>query len=157
MKYSSRVLSLLALVSMVVFFAGCDKGDDNKKSKKDQQIAKLVGEWTFVEVQLDDTDFEGYDNFTLTITGDAGDDELGFTATGRPTGKGPWPGSGSLSFGSDVLTELIRNEGSEDLDIAYNVTDNSLTLTFNYQGDGFEGDGGRTENITGNWEFTLTK
>jgi hypothetical protein len=143
---------------MAVFFAGCDKGDDNKASKKDQQIEKLVGVWVAQSVDLTGVEMEEYvGSFTLEISGDAGDDELSFEASGRPAGKGPWPSTGSLSFGADVLNDLIRNEGSEDLSIDYTVTDNSLTLSFEYEGDGFDGDAGRTENISGEWTFEMTK
>ncbi len=157
MKYSSRILSLLILVSMTVFFAGCDKGEDNKKSKKDQQIAKLVGTWNFQSGTFDG-ELEGYDDFTLVIDGDAGDDVLTYDASGRPAGKGPWPMGGDLSFGADVLHDLIRDEGSADeLEMTYTVTDNSLTIEFDFTGTGYEGDGARTENIEGTWVFNFTK
>lgn len=154
MKYSSRVLSLLAVVSSMVFFASCDKGEGNKTSKQDEQIEKLVGTWEAVDVDLDNTTPDGYDDFKIVITGDAGDDELGYTASGRPDPT-PWPQTGSFSFGSNVLEDLIRD--NDDLAIDYEVTGTTLTLSFTYEGDGFDGDVARTTEIGGDWTFTFQK
>jgi hypothetical protein len=152
MKYSSRILSLLVLVSMSVFFAGCDKGEGNKTSTQDKQIAKLVGVWEAVDVDFDGTTPDGYETFTITITGDAGDQELGYSTANHPAG--PWPNSGTFEFGSDVTSTLIRS--GDELTVNYVVTGDQLTLSFDdYAGDTF--DAGRTESIAGDWTFTFTK
>ncbi|HYF67951.1 MAG TPA: hypothetical protein VD884_07440 [Ohtaekwangia sp.] len=150
MKHVNRILSLLALSAMV-FLTGCDKGDDNKKSENDQQIEKLVGTWTAQEVTLD-TDPQEYPGFTITISGSAGDDQLSYTTSNRPA-NGPWPASGNLSFGSPATNKLIRS--GDNLDINYQVSDAQLTMSFNYEGDGFAG--GRTAEVAGDWVFTFTK
>jgi hypothetical protein len=154
MKYSSRILSLLALVSMTVFFAACDKGDDNKKSTTDQQIEKLVGVWEATAVTYEGDPQADYADFTITLTGDNGDEGMDYAITGRPSGKiGPWPGSGTLDFGSPVTSQFIRS--GDDLEVTYTLTGaNSLTLTFNYTGGGFTG---RKDEIEGDWVFSLTK
>lgn len=156
MKYSSRILSLSLLVSMAVFFAGCDKGDDNKASQKDQQIKKLVGTWAAVDggVSYEGVAQTDYNDFEITITGDAGDDELGFTVTGRPVGKpGPWPGSGSLEFGSPVTSSLIIS--GDNIPVTYTLGGTeTLTLEFNYTGDGHTG---RVGEVEGDWVFELQK
>jgi hypothetical protein len=151
MKYSSRVLSLLALVSMVVFFAGCDKGEGNKTSTQDKQIAKLVGVWEAVDVQHDNATPDGYETFTITITGDAGGDKLGYSTENHPAG--PWPNSGEFEFGSNVTTTLIRS--GDELTINYIVNGDQLTLSFDYAGVTY--DAGRTESISGDWTFQFTK
>jgi hypothetical protein len=155
MKYSSRILSLLALVSMTVFFAGCDKGDDNKKSAKDQEIAKLVGTWQAVAggVEYENAPQASYDDFEITISGDAGDDALGFTTDNRPAGTGPWDGSGELSFQSPISDHVLLT--SEGVEVHYTVTATTLLLDFNYEGTGFGG--GRVGEIEGQWEFNLVK
>jgi hypothetical protein len=154
MKYSSRVLSLLALVSMVVFFAGCDKGDDNKKSTTDQQIEKLKGTWEATSVTYQSSEQADYADFTIKLTGDNGADGLDYTITGRPSGKiGPWPASGTLDFGSPVTSQFIRS--GDGLEIEYQLTGATvLTLSFNYTG---EGEMGRVDEIGGDWVFTLQK
>lgn len=150
MKHVTRILSLLAL-SATVFLAGCDKGDDNKKSKNDQQIEKLVGTWTAQEVTLDG-DPQEYDGFKLTLSGSPGDDQLSYTTADRPA-NGPWPASGNLAFGTPETNKLIRS--GDNLDITYQVSDNQLSMSFKYQGEGFAG--GRTEVVAGDWVFTFTK
>jgi hypothetical protein len=153
MKYSSRILSLLALVSMTVFFTGCDKGEDNKKSAKDKQIEKLVGTWNASEVTYKGAIQADYGDFQLVLSGDNGDDGVEYDANNRPADKkGPWPAGGTLFFGDNVATQFER-EG-DDLDIDYLLSGTTLTLTFNYAGSGFDG---RTDEIEGQWVFTLQK
>ena len=151
MKYSSRILSLLLLVSMTVFFAGCDKSEGGKTSKKDQQIKALVGTWSVNTAKLDGADVD-YDGFQLEISGDEGDPTLAFVAIDRPEAS-PWDSEGSFSFGSDVEHDLIR---ADDVDIEYTVTANTLTMSFTYTGTPFNNPG-RVESVAGDWVFTFTK
>ena len=152
MKHLARILSLLLVVAIGFSFTGC-KDDDDKKSETDQQIDKLNGTWKASSVKYQDTDVTSdYSNFTITLTAAAGAKSIGYSTTGRPSGKlGPWAGSGTLQFGAKPSTELVRED---DTDIVYAVSGTSLEMSFDYTG---QGSMGRTESIGGDWEFQFTK
>ena len=137
---------------MTVFFAGCDKSEGGKTSKKDQQIKALVGTWSVNTAKLDGVDAD-YDGFQLMISGDEGDSALEYEAINRPEAS-PWDESGDFTFGSDVVSELVR--ANDGLDIDYSVTANTLTMSFTYTGDPFTNPG-RVESVAGDWVFTFTK
>jgi len=150
MKHSTRILSLLLLISVTLFLVSCDDGDDKKKSDN-KDIDLLVGTWKAGDVTYGGTVQADYSDFTLTLVKSG--DQLSYTATGRPSDKnGPWPGSGTLSFASEA-GKLIRL--GDNLNITYSVSGSQLSMSFNYTGIGHAG--GRTESIEGDWVFNLTK
>jgi len=152
MKHLARILSLLLVVAVGFFFTGC-KDDDDKKSETDQQIEKLNGTWKASSVKYQGTDVTSdYSNFTITLTAAAGAKSIGYSTTGRPSGKlGPWTASGTLQFGAKPSTELTRDD---DTAITYTVSGTSLGMDFDYSGDGHLG---RIESIGGQWSFQFTK
>ncbi len=152
MKLLTRILTLSILVSATLYFAACDKGENEKKSEKEQQIDKLVGTWTATVVEYGGDPDDEYDGFTITIS-KASAEAMTFTTSGRPAKLTPWDASGTFTFGTPVASKLIRGDGVE---INYAVSGNNLTLTMeNYSGSGYNG--GRTETVAGDWVFILTK
>lgn len=139
------------VVTLSLSFSGCGS-DDDEKSETDQQIEKLNGTWKATSVKYQGTDVTDYTNFTITITGAAGSKSVGYTTSGRPSGKlSPWNSTGTFQFGAKPATELIRED---DVDIAYSVTTTALEMSFNYEG---EGHLGREQSIGGDWVFQFTK
>ena len=154
MKHLGRILSLLILVSVAVFFAACDKGDGDDSSEKEKQIALLAGTWTATSVTNDgDTQAPDYDGFTITITGSSSE-QMTYVTNNRPTGKlSPWNANGTIVFGDNISTQLLRDD---NVPITYSLSGNTLTLTMeNYSGEGYVV--GRTETVEGDWIFTMTK
>jgi hypothetical protein len=158
MKLAARVLSLLILAGVAMFYVSCSKDDDPGKSETDTQIEKLNGTWkiTGSEQVLLTGASPGvdYTGFTLTIAGTSGsnNNSVSFTATGRPE-LSPWPANGTLTFGTNVTETLVRS--GDDVSIAYDVDDTTLQMEFFYDGAGYPGS--RIKNVEGTWTFTFTK
>lgn len=153
MKHSVRILSLLAIAAVTLFFASCDKGDDDKPDETAAQIEKLTGTWKATSVTLDGDTFEGYEDFTLTLQGGA-NNTLRYTASGRPVGSSPWGPNGTFAFGNPVTSNLLRDD---DVTVEYNLSGSNLQLSIdNYSGEGYPV-AGRVESISGDWVFNLVK
>lgn len=152
MKTLARILSLLILVSVSVFFAACDGGGGEDKSEKEAQIEKLVGTWTAQSVTYEGDPNPDYDNFTITIA-KASSEALTFTTSGRPAGKlTPWDASGTFTFGSPVASMLQRGD---NVPVSYTVSGTNLQMTLeNYSGTGYQA---RTGTVAGDWVFNFTK
>lgn len=146
-----KLLFVIAIIMMVLALVDCkSKGEDPGPSDQDLQLEKLTAAWTCTAATRDDVNQDGYTNFKLNISGTAGSDSFGYSASGRPS-LSPWPASGTWKFGSNAGSELTRDT---DLPVAYSVTENQLELTFTYSGNGFNG---RVTEVNGQWKFTFTK
>jgi len=153
MKIAARILSIMALGALSLFYVSCDKGENNVKTDKDLQIEKLNGTWKVTDATLDNAD-PAIDQTTISIqlSGQVGDSEMSYVVTGRASGQpSPWPASGTVAFGSNVKTDLTRDD---DVNMTYSVTDNSLTLQFVFNKTPYTG---RVSSVSGNWSYTLTK
>ena len=143
---------LLATVLLGVLFtySGCGKKNGPTLSLADQQLAKLslAKGWKLTTVTLDNAAQTGYTNFTLTISGTAGQTTFGYATSGRPA-LSPWAASGTFTFGTDVSTQVVRDDS---LPITYSVSTTQLQITFTYNGAGIAG---RTNNVKGVWVFTF--
>jgi hypothetical protein len=151
MKHLARILSLLLLVSSVLFSTSCSKDDDGEP-ETDTQINLLNGTWTATSVTYEGVEDGDYDNFSITVNGTKGNEFVSYTTAGRPSKLGPWTSSGTLEFGEPAKTVLVRDD---DTSITYAVTETTLHMEFDYTGDGYFG--GRTESIGGHWVFEFTK
>jgi hypothetical protein len=153
MKLAARILSLLILAGVASFYVGCD-GEKTEKSETDQQIEKLDATWATTAYNLDGTtptDLD-YSGFKLTINGSAGNTEVNYTVTGRPSGKpSPWNSSGVFEFGTNVKQNLIRDDGTA---INYSVTETTLIIDFTFSAAPYPG---RVDNVNGNWHFEFEK
>lgn len=150
MKVLKSLVPLVAIASLV-FFSNCGS-DSTETPIQDQQLAKLTATWNIASASRDGVAVD-YPGFKLTISGTAGATSFDYSTQGRPT-LSPWKSSGKWSFGQSVETQIIRDPGTADeLQMTYVVTDNSLQLTFTYNGNGFN----RVEVVKGQWVFNFTK
>ncbi len=147
--YLKPILSVVVIV-VLLGYSSCGPGGGDPVKPEDEQLAKLSSTWkvgTSGNVTLDGvskkTDYSG---FQLVISGTPGGASFGYTTSGRPA-LSAWPSSGSWNFGTNVTTDIVRDRGntSKELPITYTVTDNTLELTFTYNGAGEA----RTEKVTG--------
>jgi|NOAtaT_7_FD_contig_51_2526972_length_517_multi_8_in_0_out_0_1 hypothetical protein len=150
MKVLKSLVPLVAIASLV-FFSNCGS-DSTETPIQDQQLAKLTATWNIASASRDGVAVD-YTGFKLTISGTAGATSFDYSTQGRPA-LSPWKSSGKWSFGQSVETQIIRDPGTADeLQMTYVVTDNSLQLTFTYNGNGFS----RVGVVKGQWVFTFTK
>ncbi len=147
MKKVSYLLSLFVLAS-VLAMVGCGDDGGDGPSLEDQQLARLVGQWNLVSAN-DGSPRSDYDGFTLTIQ-----ESRAYITSGGPDLL-PFPPNGSFQFGTPVESQLIVADAGGDITMAYSVTDNSLQLSFTYNGAGFPNS--RTASVEGDWVFNFEK
>lgn len=168
MKIALRVLSLSILVAVSAFYAGCGGDDEKKDTEEKKQLDKLLGTWT-IQSADDGTDrtTDFYTNedpafpLKLTLSGnyvEGGTYNYSFTGT-RPD-PSPWPSSGTWKFGTNKLSDMIRDPGSSsEIAMTYTVTDTNLEINFTVPdgSSGWTGGTSRIKSVTGNWTFVFTK
>lgn len=160
MKVFARILSLVVLASAITLFMNCGGSDPKPDSKEKTQFNKLKGTWEVSSVTLDDVDRTDFDGVSMTISGSYTQDggSYPYSFSGTMPNPSPWPKTGdSFKFGANPETQLVRLADDPDLGLNYVLTnsDNTLTISFTYNGAGFTG--GRTEEVNGDWEFVFTK
>jgi hypothetical protein len=131
---------------------GC-KEDEVQLSVEEKQLQLLTGMWQVTTATRDTEPMEGYEDFKLVL-GTSGN-VMVYTSLNRPEFS-PWQAGGVLSFGSDPVSELLRDAGTdEETSITYTVSERELVIAFTYSGGGFEV--GKVKAVQGNWEFRFTK
>lgn len=145
-----RLLFAIALIIMVLSLINCKKGGDPEPSQQQVQLDKLVGTWNCSNATRDGVAQSGYSNFRLVVDRVNGTETFSYSTTGRPS-LSPWPASGTGSFGTDVVTDLLR-DGT--LQATYSVAETQLEVSFNFTEAGFNG---RTATVKGAWVFSFTK
>lgn len=161
MKYFFTILTFLVIGSGTLLLSGC--GEDAPSTPAEQtQLDKLVGTWQLQTAALTGSTTSWTDEFdgaTLVLSGTysaGGTYAYTFNVTPWPINS-PWPEDGNWKFkgtsGTDLTSKIIRLDDS--VEISYTLTNNQLTLTFPYSGDGFPD--GRLGSVEGNWTFTFTK
>ena len=158
MKHVARLLSLLLLVSAGIFYASCDGGDDGEKSQEEIQLDKLKATWTLQSAN-DGTDrTDEYPGMTMVISGtftEGGTYNFSSTATSWPS-VSPWEDVGTWKFKSgSVANTIIRQSDLQEMTYVLSNSDKTLTISFNYQGPGFNN--GRIESVDGDWDFVFTR
>lgn len=159
MKLATKILSLLVLAAIAVFYISCDGGGGENQSEQEKQFNKLKFSWTLTEAN-DGTDrTDDFANLVLTLQGsfaEGGTFQYSFTGT-RPN-PSPWPASGTWKFGANPSTQIIRDpESNDELDLTYEQSDKTLVISFNVQ-DGHPGwAGSRAGSVSGDWTFTFVK
>ena len=155
MKRTNLLIALLLLAASSVFWK-CGDSAPPPVNPQDAQLAKITKTWKSTGVKYATTGepqpVTGYENFVITISGTAGNPVLSYSTTGRPTGPGcPWAASGTLTFGTDFATVLIRDDLPNN-PITYSASATQLQLNFEYVGSGFAG---RVGNAQGSWVFNF--
>ena len=160
MNHLSRILSLLLLVSAVIFFSNCDGSDDPEKTEEELQLDKFkAGQWTIQSVTNDGTDRTSeYPGMTLSYSGSyspGGTYNFSSNATSWPTAS-PWEKTGTWKFVSTSVGSKITRL-SDDVEMTYELTnsDKQLKLSFDYAGPGFNN--GRVSKVEGEWVFIFTR
>jgi hypothetical protein len=156
--YLKPILSVFAL-AVLLGYSGCGGKNNPGPSVEEVQLGKLTTVWkvgSTGDVTLGGVSKKAdYADFTLTLTGVAGATSYSYVKTGGPS-LTPWPSAGTWKFGTDPEKDLIRDPGvaGKELQATYTVTDNTLEITFSYAG---TGEATRTNEVKGQWVFTLTK
>jgi hypothetical protein len=156
MKFVARFLSLTLLAGSALFYASCGGDGGETKSEEETQLEALSKTWTLQTATLDtDPRTADFNAMKLTISGafTAGG-TYNYSITGSAPTPSPWPRTGTWKFGADVKSQLIRNPGTENLEVNYTLSGNTLTLEF--ECDGCDFDGGRVASVDGVWKFTFT-
>jgi hypothetical protein len=158
MNYSSRLLTILLVVVAGAFIAGCD-GDDPSKSDEESQLDKLRGVWNIQSVDNDGVDrSDEYPAMTVTISGtytEGGTYNYTSDADEWPS-VSPWKAVDTWKFKSgSIPTNIVRQSDLLDMTYTLSNSDQTLTILFEYSGPGFNN--GRTESVSGEWEFVFTK
>jgi hypothetical protein len=152
MKIAVRILSIFVLGALTMFYVSCDGNEPAKKSETDQQIEKLNGTWKVTDATFENNpptlDQTG---MTITLSGAVGDKNMSYTVANRPTGPSAWPASGTLTFGTNPLQDLVREDG---VNITYTVSGDVVTLDFNFDKTPYNA---RTSSVSGNWKYTLAR
>jgi hypothetical protein len=162
MNHLTRIISLAVLVSVGLFYTGCDGGDDDEKSQEQIQLEKLVSsEWTLFSAK-DPTDRTSeYPGMTLSISGtfasEGGTYNYTSSATSWPSAS-PWDKESSWKFlTGSVGTKIIRLSDDQEMTYTLSNSDKQLTIAFIYSSTtGFE-NVGRAASVSGNWEFIFTR
>jgi hypothetical protein len=156
MMKALKFILLVASVGVLFTFSNCGGGGSTPEPVADQQLAKLSGTWVATSVKYNTGTLTTYSAFKLVLSGNKGAASFGYTTSGNPAAASPWKGSGTWTFGTDPLTMMVRDTGSDKLDMNYVVNGNSLKITFNFTGSGYQNQG-RTTLVNGDWEFNFTK
>ena len=161
MKILSRILSLLVIASLGLFYAGCGGGSNTPDPAEKTQLGKLSTTWKISAVTLDGTNrIADFTNFTLTLSGTFNTSTpkgpYQYSVAGSRPSPNPWPASGTWTFGADITRDFVRNDSGGDLSMTYALTDTQLAITIpSYTGTGFAG--GKASQVNGTWIFTFTK
>ena len=162
MKIASKILSVVILLSCVMLYSACDNGGGDGKSETEQQFDKLKAfTWEFASATLDGDDRSAdFPGLTMTIGGtfvpETGVYNYSFGGT-LPAERSPWPRTGQWIFGTNPLSEIIRDPDTVDEIVTdYVVTESSLVLTFIIPPTNDGWDGSRGKAVSGEWVFTFT-
>lgn len=165
MKLATKILSLLVLVVITIFYSSCGGDDKKKKTDAEKQLDALKTTWT-LQSASDGTDrTTDFPNLKLTVSGTfAQDGTYNYSFTGTRPNPSPWPGSGTWKFGTNPMTEIIRDPGSpQELPAPsnYSLSDGGNTLTINFNipagHTGFAGGTSRIRSVSGDWTFVFVR
>ena len=162
MKIAFRVLSLAILVVVSAFYTGCKDEKEKQDTVEKQQLDKLLGSWALQSAtsggQDRTVDFPG---LVLHLSGNYVENgTYNYSFTGTRPDPSPWPDDGTWKFGTNKLTEMIRDpNSSSEIPMSYQVTATDLVINFTGPdgSDGWPGGTSRIKSVTGDWTFTFSK
>lgn len=134
---------------------GCSD-DEKAPSQEAKQLNQLSGTWVVTSATLDGSNVTSdYSSFELTLSGSANAAVYAYGVTGRPL-LSPWPAGGTWAFGTNLENSMLRDPGTDDeLSISYGVSETQLTITFMFNGTGYEAS--RVNSAEGDYEFTMIR
>ena len=155
---------LLLFSSLMIILLGCPDKNTPEPSSAELQLEKLTGAynssssktWGTTSVKFGGTEDRTADwaNFTITISTNGSG--INNYSTANAFSPGPWPASGTWSFGGTAdnpnINQVVR--GEDGLEIAVAVDGTTLTLTFTF--DDTVHAGGRAEAVNGEYVFSMT-
>lgn len=151
MKKFLNALTILSVLTLVIFISCNGDGTEPEPEKSPEQIQaeKIVGKtWTATatgsSVTLDGQAADGWQNFTITFTGNEAGGNFTTTNAVSPL---VWPSQGTWRFQNGVST-LVR---SDNVQMTLNVTETQITLSFTIVDPG----SGKAQGFGGNWTFNL--
>jgi len=154
MKAFRTLITVISLAALFTY-SGCGGGKGNTESTQDKQLGLLTKTWKIASVSLGGVDqTASWPGFQLSITGTKGTTSFSYSCTGRPQ-LSPWKSTGSWTFDTNPVTQIIRDGGTADEQkITYTVdaAGANLELDFNYTGTGYS----RVDVVSGNWVFKFT-
>lgn len=161
MKIASKILSLLVLVALTVFYVSCGKEPKNTKTEAEKQLEKLKSVWTLQSAN-DGTDRTAdFPNLKLTISGTfAQDGTYNYSFTGTRPNPSPWPVSGTWKFGTNPTTDITRDPAtSSEIPMTYTINGTTLEIKFTVSSGspGWAGGTSRVGSVSGNWTFTFNQ
>jgi len=146
----NKIYSILATIFLITAIS-C-KEDEQQLSIEEKQIEMLSGNWQLISAKRDNADMDGYEDFELVLSSSSS--MLTYISINRPSFS-PWEAGGVIQFGANPLQELVRDAGTNhETFLNYEVSEDELTISFNYDGDGFENN--RNNAIQGSWVFRFS-
>jgi hypothetical protein len=152
-----RILLAVVSLGVIVSYSGCGSKGGSSETTQDKQFGLLSAQtWKVSTVSLGGIDQSASypaGTFQLTISGTKGQTTFNYACPGRPA-LSPWPSNGTWAFGTDPVTQIIRDKGTaNELAMTYIVTASTLQINFTYSGSGYT----RVNNVSGQWVFNFTK
>jgi len=163
-KHGLKFLTVIIL--LVGFISSCKDKKNNDPTPTQVQLEKLAGSykttstktWTVQSVTFNSTEDRTAEwaglGFTLSLSTDGANHSY---TTANAFSPGPWPASGTWSFGGTVdnpNVNLLLRDNQLEMASSVNVDATTLTLVFIF--DDTVHSGGRTEAVNGEYIFTFT-
>ena len=146
-------ITSLAFVLALIVVASCKPKETIEPTAEELQLDKLVSAWNNSTVTLDGTADSGdWSAFTVTFA------DGSYTSSGVSAGRENtvWKSNGTWKFKNAGTADVDVNtiERGDGVIMTIVVDEASLTMTFGYDE---TANAGRTDGITGNWVFSMTK
>ena len=149
-----RILITIITVGSLLAYSGCKPKGGTPETTQDKQLGLLSTTWKIFSVSQGGTDVtSSWKGFSVAITGTKGATSFQYSCAGRPA-LSPWPASGTWAFGTDPVTQIIRDKGSvnDELAMTYSVNATKLQVGYNFPSTR----AGYTK-VDGDWVFTFNK
>lgn len=146
-----RYINLLSAWLVLLLLPGCGGDDEPKPDGKEGQLALLAHTWQAATVTLDGTDISSeYEAFILTLQRG----NVNTYSVSNPPPLDAWKTAGTWTVHDELPNTLVRDTGTDEVVMAYTVTETTLRLTFYFSGPGYQH---RVARAQGEWVMEFTK